>query len=142
MPRKSAASLTVVSPAGVPQRLTPPSGLTDDERSRFLDIVMACKPDHFLPSDVPLLCLYVKALAECQLATEQLRAGGRVVDGKPSAWLAVLTAATKSVLALCMRLRLSPQGRRPTVSASPLPSWPQSYYDRTQIEERRDYEES
>ena len=71
----------------------------------------ACKPTHFVPSDLPLLVRYVEALALADEAAEQLHAEGAVVDGKPSPWLVVLEKCQRAVVALSMRLRLSPQSR-------------------------------
>ena len=76
-----------------------------------------------------------QAIASAREANERLRCEGRVVDGRPSPWLAVLAQAQKAVLAFAHRLRLSPQGRSPTVSSRPgkAPA-PLSYYERMQLE--------
>jgi hypothetical protein len=53
-----------------------------------------------------------------------------------SPWRAVLTCAEKSMVALSHRLRLSPQGRSPTVSGHPgKPSPTLSYYDLMDLRE-------
>jgi hypothetical protein len=65
MPRRSSAelsTLTVFNPAGTGPRLTPPADLIEAERGVFLEIVLACKPNHFEVSDLPLLVAYVRAV--------------------------------------------------------------------------------
>ena len=55
MPRRSAASLSVVPLDRRASRLRPPAHLSEAERSAFVDLVSACKPGHFQASDLPLL---------------------------------------------------------------------------------------
>ena len=111
MPRKSAASLTVVQLDGRASRLRPPASLSDPERAIFVDLVESCQASHFRKSDLPLLVRYAEACALADLAAEHLRKDGPVIFGKPSAWLTVQGQALKSMVALSMRLRLSPQSR-------------------------------
>jgi phage terminase small subunit len=137
MPRKSADALAIFPYSGEPPRLSPPLDLAETERKIFLDIVTACKPGKFEPSDLPLLAAYCRAIALEREASARLQAEGYVVDGRPSAWLAMLTQASKTLLALSHRLRLSPQGRSPNVSAKPPVV---SVYERMMLEGRRDDE--
>jgi phage terminase small subunit len=131
MPRQSAAARHFTVTGSSVERLRPPPELTEIERQIFVDIAAATKSEHFRASDLPLLVNYVQAIASAREANEHLRCEGRVVDNKPSPWLAVLAQAQKAVLAFAHRLRLSPQGRSPTVSSRPgKASPPLSYYER------------
>jgi len=120
MPRRSAASFEVPSSVtGELARLTPPADLDKPEREIFLDLVSASKPGHFRASDLPLLSAYVRAIA-LELAAGDTKALTR--------W----ERAVKSMVALSMRLRLSPQSRaanNPTRPGSKTESMP-SYFDR------------
>lgn len=110
MPRKSAASLSVVAADGQSFRPNPPASLSEAERTIFLDLVAGCDRRHFRPSDLPLLCRYVEAAALGDQAAAQLRLGA-VVNGRPSPWITVQEKAVRAMVALSMRLRLSPQSR-------------------------------
>jgi hypothetical protein len=136
MPRRSAASLQFATVKRSSERLRPPAGLTESERQIFLSIVAAEKPEHFRASDLALLINHVQAIVAAGDANAHLSAEGRVVDGKPSPWLAVLTQAQKAIGMFSLRLRLSPQGRSPTVSGRPgKPSPSLSYYDLMDLRE-------
>jgi phage terminase small subunit len=108
--RKSAAALSVIPVDGKPNRLQPPPSLSEAERKIFIDIVTACEPQHFRPADLPLLVRYVEACVLADQAAEQLRLGP-VIDGKPSPWVTIQEKAVRAIVALSMRLRLSPQSR-------------------------------
>jgi phage terminase small subunit len=108
--RKSAASLSVISVDGKPDRLQPPDHLSADERQRFIEIIATCSATHFRPSDTILLCRFVEADALAEKAAAELRKNP-VIEGKPSAWLAVQEKSVRALTALSMRLRLSPQSR-------------------------------
>ena len=79
MPRRSAASLSVVPIAGGGRasRLRPPGHLSEAERSAFVDLVTAVKPAHFQTSDLPLLCRYVEASVLAEQAASQFVWKGR-----------------------------------------------------------------
>jgi phage terminase small subunit len=108
--RKSAAALAVIGVDGNPNRLLPPASLSDAERAVFVDVVTACDPTHFQPSDLPLLCRYCEAAVLGEQAALELRRGA-VVDGKPSPWITIQEKAVRAMVSLSMRLRLSPQSR-------------------------------
>ena len=110
MPRKSAASLSVLAVDGKPSKLHPPASLSEAERTIFVDVVAATDPRHFRPSDLPLLVRYAEACALGDLAAQELRRGA-VIDGKPSPWIVIQEKAVRAMVALSMRLRLSPQSR-------------------------------
>jgi hypothetical protein len=108
--RKSAEALAVPSVNGKGPRLEPPASLSEAERSVFVGLVTACDPDHFRASDLPLLVRYTESIVLADQAALELRKGA-VVKGKSSPWLAVQREAIKAMVALSMRLRLSPQSR-------------------------------
>jgi len=88
--RVSAAALAVVPrPDGQPERLKPPSNLTPAEREAFVSLVLACDRRHFLPSDLPLVSAYVRAIVLDEDAAKMLCEQGPVVNGKPNPWLMV-----------------------------------------------------
>jgi len=107
--RKSAANLVTLVVDGSPARLGPPASLPEVERAIFVALVDACDPRHFQASDLPLLVQYVQAIVLANEVAEHLRTEGAVVKGKPSPWLLVLEKSQRAVVALSMRLRLSPQ---------------------------------
>jgi phage terminase small subunit len=137
MPRRSAASLNTVTITGTPSRLSPPADLGEVERQVFLDLITSNKAEAFRPSDLPLLCAYCRAIAKERQAWARLAAEGDVVDGKPSPWLAVWAQAHKSMLSFSHRLRLSPQGRTPSL---PTREPPLNAYERMDLARRSDDE--
>jgi P27 family predicted phage terminase small subunit len=112
MPRKSAASLSVVRVDGRPERLKAPAGLGAAERAVWLALVGACQPEHFTKSDVPLLAAYCSAVVLERQAAQHLSVEGPVLPGnKVNPWLTVQEKQIKAIVSLSMRLRLSPQAR-------------------------------
>src|SRR5882672_6210534 len=109
MPRKSAAASAITSHPST-TRLRPPPSLSASERQIFADLVAACAADHFRPSDSALLCRYVEAIDLAERAAKELRKNP-VLDGKISAWVTVQEKAVRTIVALSMRLRLSPKAR-------------------------------
>jgi len=108
--RKSADALAVVNVIAKRPRLQPPPSLPEAERSIFKDLVAACDPEHFRASDLPLLVRYTESIVLADQAALELRKGA-VLEGRSSPWLAVQREAIKAMVALSMRLRLSPQSR-------------------------------
>ena len=101
--RKSGDELAVINVNGDPPRLDPPPTLTDPERALFVEIVQACSPKHFVPSDLPLVVSYVQAtLLSLRAVTSAATA---------PAMLALWEKATRMQATLATRLRLSPQAR-------------------------------
>jgi hypothetical protein len=133
MPRKSAASFAIPSVTGAPPRLSPSVDLTPDERQIFIDLVASAKAEHFRASDLPLLSAYCRAIALERRSAQELAAG----DDKA---LARWEKATKAMVALSMRLRLSPQSRAPNNPSRPgsKPERPLSVYERMALEEAGD----
>jgi hypothetical protein len=82
------------------------------------------KPQHFHASDMALLCAYCRSIAMERRAAQALNKGD---DKALPRW----TQATKAMVTLSMRLRLSPQARAPNNPTRPQPALkPTSYYDR------------
>ena len=132
--RKSKAELaTVVSISGQPHRLRPPDNLSPAEREVFVDLVSSCRPDSFIPSDMPLLASYATAIVQEQTAVQHLQREGYVIAGRPSPWLTVKEKAHREIVALSMRLRLSPQGRRKQAEVKAEKN-PLSAYERMALE--------
>ena len=108
--RKSVAARAITTPSPRATRLRPPLSLAEPEAKLFNQIISNCAHDHFRQSDLPLLCRYCEASVLAERAAQQLREAP-VVGGKPSPWLPVREKATRELVALSMRLRLSPQAR-------------------------------
>jgi hypothetical protein len=128
MPRRSAASLAFPSLPGASERLRPPPELVEPERAVFLDLVTASKPEAFRASDLPLLCAYARAVVLERRSARELAAGDDKALGR---W----EKAIKAMVALSMRLRLSPQARAPNNPSRPVkPQAAMSYYERAQLD--------
>jgi hypothetical protein len=101
--RKSAAELAIPNVSGEPPRLDPPPSLTDAERSLFVEIVEACSPKHFVPSDLPLLLSFIQSTLLSRQAIQNA--------AKDAGALATWEKATRMQATLATRLRLAPQSR-------------------------------
>jgi phage terminase small subunit len=139
---RSPYETTDETPFGLPnQRLKPPPGLKEPEKSIFLDLVTQVPATQFQGSDVPLIVRYCELVALCEQAMREMRATGMVdADGKPSSWFSIYTQAVKALTTLAMRLRLGPQSRAfkaPKRTVAPL-----SYYDRLALGGDADAEEA
>jgi phage terminase small subunit len=110
MPRRSAADLATPRINTETATLQPPATLPEAERAIFNDLVAACNPKHFRASDLPLLVRYVESCALADQAAQELRKGA-VVNGKTNPWIVVQEKSVRAMVALSMRLRLSPQAR-------------------------------
>jgi hypothetical protein len=86
-----------------PERLQPPAGLTSAERKIFIELVSNNRPEHFQPSDLPLLVAYTHAIALEQSLAKKI--------SSDSPTLMRWERACKVLTALSHRLRLSPQSR-------------------------------
>jgi phage terminase small subunit len=135
MPRRSAASFSVISIGATQPRLRPPDGLAEPERTLFLDIVTTTRPEHFQAPDGVLLAAYCRAVILEQQAAGELAAQGHVLEGgTANPWLDIHAQAVRQMVTLSRTLRLSPVSRQPTVtSRARLPSPPASYYDRMSL---------
>jgi phage terminase small subunit len=111
MPRRSSADLAVVRPAGSFTRLRPPSDLGKEEQAVWRQVVLSCDERHFRSSDTPLLVRYCENVVLARRAAAALAQEGPVVGGRPSPWLTVAEKCDRALVALSMRLRVSPQAR-------------------------------
>jgi phage terminase small subunit len=111
MPRKSVAALSIKVPEPSFDGLKSPASLSKAEATIFNYLVKAAGPKHWRAEDAPLLARYVEAICLAEQAAEGLRKFGAVVDGKVSPWITIQEKAVRNIVALSMRLRLSPQAR-------------------------------
>jgi phage terminase small subunit len=119
MPRRSSAQLAVVKVDGGFNRLKPPAQLGEAERAVWSSIVLACDAKHFQASDAPLVVRYCQNVVLAGLAAEALTREGPVVAGRVNPWLVVAEKADRALVALSMRLRISPQARLRRETAVP-----------------------
>ena len=94
MPRQAAAAAGFAASTARPL-LKPPPDLNALEKEAFLDIVLGAPPHHFMPSDLPLIAAYAKAIVQERIAAGEL-AVAYLVDGKPSPWLPVWQASIRA----------------------------------------------
>ncbi|MDN3279103.1 hypothetical protein QWJ07_32900 [Frankia sp. RB7] len=138
MPRQAAASAEFIANGSTRQLLQPPADLDKLEREVFVDLVMGAGSAHFVPSDVPLLACYAKAVIGERIAAGEL-AAKPVISGpagdRPSPWLAIWQARIRSVTTLARMLSLSPGGR---VLSRPSEPDPISGYEKFALEAARD----
>lgn len=119
LPRRSAASFITPTLRLKSDRLQPPASLSKQERAEFIALVMANKADAFKVSDLPLLVTYVQVICQLAEASKEIRKGV-VHQGKVNPWVGVQERLIKSMVALSMRLRLSPQSRAPNNPTRPV----------------------
>jgi phage terminase small subunit len=101
----------------------PPLGLSAEEERILQQLLDSVDPGHFAPSDLPLLVAYCQAVAQHDQAVQMMRQRGAVVDGKVSPWIVVQEKAQRAMVALSMRLRLSPQARRERAQVPQPATW-------------------
>jgi hypothetical protein len=82
-----------------------------------------------------LLCRYVEAAVLGEQAAHELRHGA-VIDGKVNPWLVVSEKCVRAMVALSMRLRISPQSRQAANSTRPVK--PLSAYERMALQHDED----
>jgi phage terminase small subunit len=119
MPRRSSAELAVVNVDGGFKRIRPPAQLGEAECDIWRDIVLACDAKHFQASDAPLLVRYCQNVVLAGQAAAALTSEGPVVAGRVNPWLVVAEKADRALVALSMRLRISPQARLRRETAVP-----------------------
>jgi phage terminase small subunit len=108
--------------------LQAPAELTQSQREIFATITATTKTDHFREADVPLIALYCQAL---ELAQQTGADVAKDPANAPAPLLKAYELASRRVLGLSQRLRLSPQARSPNVSQRSADAGRQaSYYDR------------
>ena len=121
-----------------PRRLKPSARLTGRARAIFTETVNDCVLGHFKPSDRPILEAFCLAAALVEQAGEEMTARGVVIDEKPSPWVGVFVSATKTMNALALRLRISPQSRTSRAPKSQV--GPTSFYDTWEPDDAEDDE--
>jgi hypothetical protein len=139
MPRQAAAAAGFATGTnGTRMLLRPPDDLDQIERVEFANLIAGSPASHFLPSDVPLIAAYAKAIVAERVASGEL-AAAYIVGGpngdRPSPWLAVWVAKCRALTTLARMLSLSPGGR---VASKPSDEPPISYYSKLALERRDD----
>jgi len=114
-------------------RLKPPDSLGPAEKRVFWSLTTQVPAAQFQPADLPLICRWCELTVLADRAAAEMATGNLVENGLPSPWIAIHEKATKQLIALSLRLRLSPQSRMDkapkTQAAKDL-----SYYDRMLLE--------
>ncbi len=138
MPRQAAAAQGFSTGTnGTRALLKPPEDLDRNERTEFVSLIAGAAPSHFLPSDVPLIAAYAKAIVAERRAASELDREPVVsspTGDRPSPWLAVWVSKCRAMTTLSRMLSLSPGGRVP--SKSPEPEAPLSYFQKLALEKR------
>jgi phage terminase small subunit len=114
MPRQPQLTLSVAHIGPGAQRLAPPAELGT---AIFKQVVASVPYEHFCAEDVALLCAYSRAMALERRASKELAASA-VVGSAPSPWVAVHSAAIRSISTLAVRLRIGPKSRHPSCSSA------------------------
>jgi len=119
--RKSLASVTVL-PAPLAVRLEPPTGLTEAQTVIWRDVVGTKPADWFTADNAPLLAVYVRAVAMCDLLALGIEAeiAGPNEDGPGlKGLLDMRDKESKRVTSIATKLRLTNQSRyTPQASAT------------------------
>jgi Phage terminase, small subunit len=112
MARTSKSARLTVVPLTTNYRLPKPrSALSLPAKALFAEIVESAPPDHFRESDSPLLEQYANAILNAREAQRMVDKHGLVHGMKMSPWALALERSQKLIVALALRLRLSPQSR-------------------------------
>jgi hypothetical protein len=101
--RRSGADLAVKPVHSGSRRVEPPSDLSATEAALFRKLIADCAPDHFVPSDRPLLVSYVQATLLARRAAKSMTTD--------ASFAAAFERAAKIQAMLATRLRLAPQSR-------------------------------
>ena len=110
MPRQAAASAGFATGTnGTRMLLKAPDDLDRLERFEFANLITGAPPSHFLPSDIPLIAAYAKAIVAERVASGEL-AAAYVVDDKPSPWLPIWQAKVRALTTLARMLSARPGG--------------------------------
>ena len=100
MPRQAAAAQGFAANGSTRSLLKPPDDLDQLERTEFVALITGAPPSHFLPSDVPLLAAYAKAIVAERVAAGELAAAYVVSSpngDRPSPWLPIWQAKVRSL---------------------------------------------
>src|SRR5262245_23638175 len=122
-----------VIPFGEPGRLAPPATLGAAEKRAFLDLVCSVPATQFTTCDLPLICAWAETVAlRERMATRMAVEGELDEKGKPSGAFTIHKEATKTLNALALRLRVSPQARMQKAPKRAMRAV--SYYERMDLE--------
>jgi hypothetical protein len=117
---------------GEPGRLSPPASLGEAERQAFIDLVTTCPATQFAACDLPLICAWAETVALRERMAKRMSIEGELDDkGRPSGAFTIHKEATKTLAALALRLRISPQARR---QEPPRQKVVTNYYERLDLE--------
>ena len=119
--------------------LKAPDDLDEKERAEFHNLIVGTGASHFVPSDIPLLACYSKAIVAERVASGELAAAYVISSDngdRPSPWLPIWQAKVRALTTLARMLSLSPAGRVASKPSEPEP--PVSYYSRAAMEAKRD----
>jgi hypothetical protein len=122
MPRRSAASLSVVPPVG-PKRPEPPSGLTPDQVRHWQAIVSEMPPDFFITGSLPLLAAYVRHVSIADLLGKAINATDLEADLDRYDQLTRMACRESGMLAtLAQKMRLAQSARYESKKRAPVTS--------------------
>lgn len=141
LPRQAAAAAGFAANGSTRTLLTPPADLDKIERIEFANLIIGAGPSHFMPSDIPLLAAYAKAVVAERVAAGELAAAYVVSSpngDRPSPWLPIWQAKVRALTTLARMLALSPGGR---VASKPSEPQEVSYYTRQRLLESRSDDE-
>jgi hypothetical protein len=112
MPRKSAASLTVVSSIEERRTRVPaPGHLPAPVRAIFDEVTASVSTVHLRRCDSPLIEALAVAIHNNRQATAAIEREGLIVDGRVNAHIGVVDRTSKLIASLSVKLRLTPTGR-------------------------------
>jgi hypothetical protein len=128
---------TDIVPYGEPGRLAPPASLGEAERKAFLDLVCSVPVTQFASCDLPLICAWAETVAlRERMATRMAVEGELDEKGRPTGAFTIHREATKTLTALALRLRISPQARMQKAPRREMRAT--SYYERLDLEAAAD----
>jgi hypothetical protein len=133
---RQAAAAAGFATSTAPPTISPPGDLNAVEKQEFINIVLGTRPGHFVPSDLPLLSAYARAIVQKRIAAGEL-AAAYVVDGGPSPSRPIWQASIRATTTRARMLALSPGGRVPSKSPEEKQGLA-SYYSRMTLEATRD----
>jgi phage terminase small subunit len=118
---------------GEPGRLRPPASLGEAEKRAFIDLVTSVPIEQFSPADQPLLIAWSETVAIRERMATRLALEGEITEqGKVNPAVAVHREAVKTLNALALRLRVSPQSRAQKAPRREMREV--SYYERLDLE--------
>jgi phage terminase small subunit len=121
-----------VTQYGEPGRIPPPAGLGQAEKRAFTDLITSVPASQFVRSDLALLTSWAETVALRERMAARIAVEGEITEaGKVNPAVAIHREAVKTLIALALRLRVSPQARR---QEPPRQKVVTSYYERLDLE--------